>query len=438
MFKRINSFNVSAVLLAISIALLCYLSFIVKDTTIIITWVAGLCISFLIKDKTHKQVYLFSYSINSIFAILICINNYLNTGYLHSLFLDDKRFYETTLKLLEVNIEDYFNMSRLSVYYFITTKIYQFLDILGISSKSYFHFLNYNIVIGSFIPVLIFYLGGGLFKKRKTILEAAYFVSVFPTVIYFNSIGLRDVWATMFFLFFITVYIKYDCNLYKKWVFLFLLLTGIFLVRHQNILYPILFVIFYTFFNSKSKEIKRAIVVVSVLGVIIFLLSYSKSVEAYYNWYKNFSYQANSSNSLGLKFKYETGIIGKIIYLTYFIFGELPFLSFRKLSISNVILDIGSVLWFFVIPYYVFFSIKKINNSFVSSYFFTFIISCAIISQITGHLRHKSVFIPIILMLFYGFVTKIKQRDLKISFKKITIVYFIFGLIYLLAKTLWK
>lgn len=438
MYKNIFKFNyVTYVLLGISAICLVFLSYLIKDISILLTWFLGGCVVFLLRQNLKKELFCVSFAINTIIAIVFCIENYYTTGYLHTLFLDDKDFYKITINLLDDDIETYFGLSRLSVFFIITTKVYQVLELIGIQSKSYFHFLIYNIVLGSLIPVVIYYLSNNLFKNRNIAIKSACLVAVFPSVVYFNSIGLRDVWVTFFFTLFVAIYTVYKGSFYLKWFYLIIIFISIFLVRHQNVLYPILFIITYHFFNSDDKRVKRNILVFSSLSFSVFFIYYFNIIEEYYFWYKDFNYQVNGPDSLGLKLKHESGIFGKVAYFVYFIFGPFPLLTFTKITVARVFLDIGTILWYLVVPFYIYLSIKKFKKPFTSTFFLVFLMSCVILSVITGHLRHKVVFFPIILMLFYGFIVEVKPAIISNILKKSILIYMLLGAVYVVVKYIW-
>lgn len=428
----INKIGVIFILLAV--LLLSYLCHSINDYSLILTWLTGSFISLLLSKKIIKQLYLFSFGINTIVAVIFCLENYYTTGYLHTLFLDDKEFYETTLKLVPASIETYFKLPRLTVFYFFTTKVYQFLEMFGINSVSYFHYLIYNLIFGSLIPGLVYRLNLSLFKNKQTALRCALFVMLFPTLIYFSAIGLRDVWVTFFFLLFIVNYVNFKGNFYFKWIYLIAITICIFFLRHQNVIYPISFVLLYNLFKSDSLKIKGYILLFSCLGFLIFSINYYDTIEEYYLWYKNFNYQVNSSSSLGIKLKHESGIIGKLGYFIYFIFGPFPLLSFTEISIARVFLDLGTLSWYLVIPIYIIQSIEKFKNPFTGSFFLVFILNSLILSQITGHLRHKTVFIPIILMLFYEYIVNSRSEKIFRILNAIFIIYALLGAAYLSLK----
>lgn len=419
----------------ISFSLLVVLSYQINDYSIILSWVFGVTIFFLFKKRFSKELFLFSFSVNTLFAVLLCLENYHNTGVLHSLFLDDKEFYETTISLVQADISEYFKLNRLSIFYFFTTKIYQFLEFFGVNSKSYFHYLLYNIILGSFVPVLIFSLGKNIFNNERTKLKAAYFVSVFPSLVYFNSIALRDVWVTFAFTLFIVLYLKQTEKRVVKNIGLLFTFVFIFILRHQSVFYPILFIFIYEFFKSNNVKIRQYIFSVAVFLLICCVIFYFPTIKEYYLWYKDYSYEVNASNSLGIKLKYELGYLGKFFYSIFYVLGPFPpLLMFSKITVSNILLDAGTVLWYFIVPFYFYSFIKGKKNTFKISFFLVFIITCIILSHYAGHLRHKTVFYPLILALTFVDMMKMSIKQRFNIFKKVSIVYLFLGLIYIVIK----
>ncbi|WP_242083699.1 hypothetical protein [Aestuariivivens sediminis] len=437
--KRANKINfIAYAFFAISAFFVVFLSLEIKDITILYTWFLGATVFFFLKRKDEKHLFIISFSVNTIASILFCLDNYYNTGYLNSTNLDDNEFYYTTIKLINSDIGDYFKIHRLSIFYIFTTKIYQILEFFGFDSKSYFHYLIYNIVLGALVPLLVLSLSKSVYHNQLKKIKAAYLVAFFPTLIYFSAVGLRDSWITFFFTLFVVVYIKKTMNFYKKWFVIFFALGIIYILRHQSIFYPLIFAFIYELFKIKNIKKKTYLFFSGILILLVCYCCYFETIQEYYLWYKNYTIGANTNNSLGVKLKYEFGLLGKFIYFLAYILGPIPPLFvYKGITLPNVFLGIGTILGYFILPSYFFAFYKGNKDPLRVAILISFLSVSFIISLITGHLRHKTLFYPIILALTFLDLSDINWKLKWKFFSKLSLAYLVIGLIYFSIKLEW-
>lgn len=283
----------------------------------------------------------------------------------------------------------------------------------------------FNSWIGSLIPIFIYRISqslrdSGLLLKPFNI---ALFSSIYPTMIYYSSVGHRDIWIALF-----TVIFIYSLFLESKNKYLLIIfsLFVVFLFRPFSFL--ILVIVFLTYYvllvkdkmSNRLKYIVYPIIAISISYIFIsffyeYIDRYTMDIAAY----QSRAELSSGADSFAMRLYNIPSPLSEISRFIYGIYTPIP--PIRTFQLDNVIFMIGHIVWYMMVPliiYIYIFRIKSIykKNKKLFVILFYMVILLIGISLTSLDFRHKTAIYPFgIIVYMYALNTINKKKILSIN-----------------------
>lgn len=320
-----------------------------------------------------------------------------------------------------------------------------FVIIIGFFKKvKLIDLLFVNIFAFSFIPIFTEKVASNLKLSDKSIRYSFIFSAICPLMIINGLVLVRDGWTAMLFIAGIFFMLE------KRLLFLIPTFILLFYLRASSGVILIIFVLSILFFSKSinlpkythSKRFTYIIIITIIVALCVpaFLL-FLKLTNLEGNLFFRKGYlsflESSSTGNSAANYIYNLNPILRIPISFIFYFGS-PFLSFTDLWYNNFITArslIGVFFPFLFLIYLIYFirsaayTIFSKNDRLLVIFFWCYILSILILSQLSIQIRHKTMLMPIFYILVAaGTQFKTIKYD-KIAFNIVTIL-FVFELIY--------
>jgi len=427
---KINSLQLG---LFFTITLLLLLGGYYQDLSVFITFFFLLYLGKLLLKKQVHTIYKLQ---RNSFFVNVCSGVLITTWY--SSGQDDFTFYSISTFLSKgqynFNIADrYFEWSSIQYKFYVLAFAYWYkmLNIIGVSSNFFFHLNIINSFVASFIAPFVYKIGLKVFgDKSSTPKIAALFCLLFPILIYYSSVIIRDSWIITFFLMIVYALIS-NKTLLRKLLLIFVLLFLVFFLRKSSAVFIVALILLYIVFNTKNAFfvflINRIVPFVTLFILLIFFIAIQLPVPEVappntevlnyisytVNFYRNLSASEAVDSSVGLQLRLSNNPIVIFVYYVYFYLSPVPPVFIKNFNIVNVFLGVGNILWYIVSPLYFIhsFQLRKTSNIvFIKSFFWFLILVLIMVGTATGEQRHLLFLYPIVFLFSIDYVLNHKQQ----------------------------
>jgi hypothetical protein len=407
-----------------------------------------------------RRFFLYAFLLNSLFAVLLALSFFLEHGDPFIGGGDDETFYEISRGFKDglrvFDKKNAFSWSSLNykAYIIVMAGWLKMLNIIGFSDDS---FLNLNLVnsfFGALSVVLIFLIFKsimGVELGKKT----AYWVLLFPPVIFYSATIIRD--TMVLFVFSLSLFILFVTNWRwrMKLPLLLVCLLVMYYVRDASSFLLAVFIITYIGLGLKGNNHKLLFIAGCFLAIIValstLLVAASTAPPAVQplktDFIKFLSYQIHYYNkeilheslqtSLGARLRDFSNPVAVLTGILYMFFSPVPPLFFQSFTFGNLFLGLGNMVWYFIGFLYVFSvfqsSYSPVHRRVWWAVLMTLLLSLLMVYFSSGDSRHLHFIQPFIIGFTVEYFTRNKNSAI-LTTKILLVAGAALSMLYLILK----
>ena len=333
---------------------------------------------------------------------------------------DDELFYDYAIDFAKNGFDTsnpLFVAVTFKAYMYILGWYINFLNLLGVRTTNYFFdLLLLNNAAGAFAIATIYQI-----VKEKISQEILFkyclLVILFPTIAYFSSSLLREVYVYLSLALVILIITNRQYILFKI-VFIALIVIFVAFIRIASAILILSLPLTYLIYSIKRIHLK-AILFLFIFITAVYLYQKFSELQNFDLSEKGESYNdlvasESTSNSIGALLKSSDNPIFIAARFIYTLYSPIPPPIFKKVNLNTAIMSVGSFMWYFLLPAYIFslwnnkiFQDIKLNRL-MKSFAITFLFSVFIVTITSGDPRHLHFLYPFILLgaIQYSFARK--------------------------------
>lgn len=451
--------------------ILLFVSFIEKNISIffvfsMLLFLSLILINLLISNK-YKKIIIFIFVLVLFFNFISMIfsaysfnynlDNMLGANDEAKFYFESNRIAKSIIEKNELNLSNKFDKG-----YTLIIGIVSYIgDIFGNNSPISIKLLS--VFAGAWISIFVFFIHKNYYNfhlSKKT----AIYTGLFPTLMYYSSIGVRDIFVALSTTFFFFNLINKKNRFNFLWIIVSILCT--YFLRVENAFFLVgVYLLYLFYYNIKFFNLQRILVMIILIVMLSsifvayndFIINNTyKKIIAYQNSYMKMAQNNTNENSIGMKVarlpfpvnyigRFGMGIIGsfppthgltspfirkKNIDGFYYINPKLSF------SIGRFMKFLGPIIWYFMLPFIFIglFLFKKRNEMDINFINYMSILYIFLISTITVETGR---IIPVYPILFsYGvIINRSLNRNTRLKTYIMTlIVLMIMMLVYVFLK----
>lgn len=253
---------------------------------------------------------------------------------------------------------------------------------------------------------------------KRLAAETALLVALFPILIYYAAMGLRDIWIAVFAI--LLVYILV-CRPAGKISFLRILIAPSVLIVLTGMFRPlstVALVVFWATYLLVSSTTEKANVrkyAVMAILVMISLWTGSKVVEKFVSMGKMYTELAigeAAEGSIGVKLLMLPSPVNEIARFFYTTYAPVP--PMKKLEPYDILIGSGAIIWYYILPFVVaglFIGMKdRYEKSIALPVSFFMLITIVGIMMTSIDVRHKIVIFPMALFFYKIASSQLSRR----------------------------
>jgi len=441
--KTISGF--SELIFSLALIIVLCASVFLKDFSILVSFLFLSSITPFF-SLSNSNIYISCFSLNCIFSFVLAISFNLDHNDLFIGGGDDQLFYEYSIRTYKYGIDDfgvYTDTFNFKGYLFFYSFIISFLSFFSINDVSHFGLLFFNSSLMAISMIHLKEVGLIIFKKYNLIISntTLFYVALFPFILFYSSVFLRDCWITFLFTWMTLVLIK-KSPFFIKTLILASILIMAFYIRPASAVFLFVFVCINIFLKSSFFEKIFISIILVVVSFIIFenlkFLIKRESISEVYETYTILSSEQAESSSLGTFLIQSTNPLVKFFSILYLFLSPLPPPFFLTSNFHTFFISIGSIFWYFI-----FFTVLisffkgyfKDETKLIPSFFITIAIASFAVIFSTNNPRHLQFIYPMFLLLF-ALLLKTQKRFILISIDIYLVAIPFCGFAYFLIKIL--